>query len=87
VTADEALRDARGFAGANRVRIVKHARDRMDQRGAVYADVVHALVHAMSCCPGDRLGRWEITGPDTEGVSLTAVVVFDDKVIVITVTS
>ncbi len=50
-----ALRDIRGYAAANRVRFTKpHAFDRMDERGLVIDDVLHALREARSCALQDN---------------------------------
>ena len=43
VTPDEALRDIKGYAGANRITYSGHARDQMRARGAQREDVHHAL--------------------------------------------
>jgi len=79
----QALADVRGFALANRIEYGRHARERMQQRGAGREDVRHALVTATSCeaRPEDR---WKVAGVDTAGDELTAIVVLEDGVVVVT---
>ena len=81
----EALGHVRGYAGANRVRFSGHARQRMSARGATVAHVLHALSNAAACVASEQAGRWKATGPDLDGDSLTAVVIIEDSVIVVTV--
>jgi len=57
VDAPNALADIRGYAAANRIRIVRHAWQRMAERGAQYEDVRHALAGARRCRAADQ-GRW-----------------------------
>jgi hypothetical protein len=45
--------------------------------------VVHALKHATACAPSDA--KWKVSGPDLDGDELTAVVVLEVGVIVVTV--
>jgi len=45
--------------------------------------VVHALKHATTCAPRDA--KWKVTGPDLGGDDLTAVVVLETDVLVVTV--
>lgn len=56
----------------------------MRKRGAVFADVRHALATATSCRvePPDR---WRVDGRDCEGDVLTVIVVLEDGVVVVTV--
>lgn len=84
VTSDAALRDIRGLSRAGRIRLTFHARQRMRERGALFGDVVHALSHAVTCRAGDTNDKWKVTGPDTDGDDLVAVVVLDDDVLVVT---
>jgi len=79
-----ALQDIRGLAGAGRVDIRNHALERMDERGLDWADVVHALMNAVSCeaRPPDR---WRVEGVDLDGDSVTVVVVIELAVVVVTV--
>ena len=79
----EALRDIRGFSAAGRIRIEGHARQRMAERGARYADVVHALSNASGCALQEN-GRWRVNGEDLEGDDLTAIVVLEQGVVVVT---
>ncbi len=64
--------------------ITDHAHDRMRLRRVSVRDVYHALIGATVCRPAD-LGRWEVTGPDLDGVDLTIVAVIEEKAIVVTV--
>ncbi len=83
MTPDEALRDVRGYAAANRIRIEAHARQRMRERGVRYADLTHALSTATACALQPN-GRWRVMGADPDGDALTAVVVLEAGVVVIT---
>lgn len=84
VTAEDALRDIRGFASARRIRIEVHARQRMKERGVTFADIEHALVNA-KICTLQANGRWRVEGPDMDGDGLTSVVVLEAGVVVVTV--
>lgn len=55
----------------------------MGERGASVEHVMRALQNATSCSPSGE--RWKVTGPDLDGDALTAVVIIEDEVIVITV--
>lgn len=79
-----ALADIRGYAAANRIRILRHAWQRMSERGAQYEDVRHALSGARKCMAADQ-GRWKVTGDDLDGDELTLVVAIEAGVIVVTV--
>lgn len=74
-----ALADIRGYAAANRIRILRHAWQRMGERGAQYEDFRHALSCARRCRAADQ-GRWKVTGDD-----LALVVAIEAGVIVVTV--
>ncbi len=78
------MRDIRGMAGAGRVDIRSHALERMDERGLDWADVVRALMTAMSC-EALPLDRWKVEGVDLDGDSVTVVVVIELGVVVVTV--
>jgi hypothetical protein len=84
VTSAEALKLVHGYASANRVRFAGHARARAAQRGASVQHVMHALRNATGCAAGDA-DRWKVTGPDLDGDSLTAVVLIEDGIVVVTV--
>ena len=85
MTAAEALRDARGYASANRYDISGHARKRMRQRGVTAGDLHHALTNAASCDDKtDHDGGWRMFGPDLDGEEIIAVVVFEDGMMVVT---
>jgi hypothetical protein len=84
VTPDEALRDIRGYAAANRLRYTAHALARMRERGASRGDVKNALATA-TVCTAEADTRWCISGgQDLDGEALTVVVVLDDGVLVVT---
>ncbi len=77
-----ALADIRGYAAANR--ILRHAWQRMGERGAQYEDVRHALGGARRCRAAGQ-GRWKVTGDDLDGDELTLVASIEAGVIVVTV--
>ena len=85
MTAEElkALDDVRGYAGANRIILSRHAERRMDQRGASYEDVRHALANAHDC-RGQHDGTWRVSGADLDGDEVTIVVALEDGVVVVT---
>ncbi len=82
--ASAALAGIRGYAAANRIRILRHAWQRMGERGTQYEDVRHALAGARRCRAADQ-GRWKVTGDDLDGDELTLVVAIEAGVIVVTV--
>jgi hypothetical protein len=55
----------------------------MRERGATFADVEHALAGARRCSLQEN-GRWRVDGSDLDGDDLTAVVVLDAGVVVVT---
>lgn len=79
-----ALADIRGFGAANRIRIGRHAWERMAERGVFYEDVRNALATARSCKVHDG-GRWKVFGRDGDGDELVLVVVLEAGVTVVTV--
>jgi hypothetical protein len=79
----QALADVRGYAAAGRWTLLGHARRRAQERGARPEDVRRALVSATRCCAAE-FGRWKVTGLDTAGDELTAVVELVDGVVVVT---
>jgi hypothetical protein len=84
VTPTEARDAVRGHAQANRISYTRHARMRMEQRGARRADVRSALITgtAGAAEPDDR---WEVTGGvDLDGDDLTVVLVIADGLVVVT---
>lgn len=83
MTPRQALRDIQGFAKAYRIRFVRHASERMAQRGADREDVRRALMTATSCAASGE--RWKVSGVDVEGDELTVVCVLEDGVVVVTV--
>ena len=81
-----ALRDIQGYARANRVEFGPHAKKRMRERGAYEGDVVEALAKARRCTKNKECSdRWDVTGEDLDGDSLTAVVVIEDGIAVVTI--
>ncbi|MGA8893034.1 MAG: DUF4258 domain-containing protein [Anaeromyxobacteraceae bacterium] len=82
--AAQALADIRGYAAGGRIRILRHAWQRMGERGVRYEDVRHALVGARRCRAADQ-GRWKVTGDDLDGDELTLVVSIEEGVVVVTV--
>jgi len=84
MTPAEALGAIRGLAGAYRVVISSHAYQRMNQRGATFQDVHHALVHAQCCVWQAQKGTWKVESADLDGDALTLAVVIQDGVIVVT---
>lgn len=82
--AKAALADVRGYAAANRIRIARHAWERMAERGVQYEDVRHTLATARSCKAQDR-GRWKVAGSDRDGDELVLIVVIEAGVVVATV--
>ena len=45
--------------------------------------MVHALKNAMACVSAEA--KWKVSGPDLDGEMLTAVVVFEAGIVVVTV--
>lgn len=79
-----AVEDIRGYAAARRVRVLSHGRDRMSERGVTYADLLHALRNATDCEEGEN-GRWKVCSTDTSGEPLTAILLFQDGILIVTV--
>ena len=80
----QSLADVRGYAAANRIEFGPHARLRMGQRHAGREDVRQALMTGTSC-HAEAGERWRVEGGrDRDGDELTAVVVFEDGVLVVT---
>lgn len=73
----------RGYALANRIEFGPHARQRLRERGAEREDVRAALVSA-TVCHAEPRGRWRVEGRDRDGDDLTAIVVIEDGVVVVT---
>ena len=84
MTPGEVLRDVRGYAQANRIVLTVHARQRMRERRATFADVQHALSAAERCEPAEEPERWRVTSADLDGDALTLVVAVEDGVVVVT---
>jgi hypothetical protein len=79
-----ALEGICGLAGANRVRFTRHAEERMCQRRISASDVYCALRTATGC-RAQKDGDWKVRGLDRTGDELTAIVVLEDEVVVVTV--
>lgn len=84
MTNQRALEDARGYAAARHIRITSHGRQRMSERGVTYADLRHGLMNATACKEGER-GRWNVDSTDISGDLLTAVILFWDGLLIVTV--
>lgn len=56
----------------------------MMERNVQHGDLRNALVEARDCV-AQREGSWRVTGPDLDGDDLTAVVVIEDGLVVVTV--
>jgi hypothetical protein len=56
----------------------------MKERGATFADVLYALTNAEACVLQPN-GRWRVDGQDPDGDGLTAVVVLEAGVVVVTI--
>lgn len=81
----EALRQIKGYAQANRLQFTRHALTEMRNAGAEEQDVRRALHQAHGCRVGNQPGRWKVTGPDLEGDDLDVVVKIEDGLLIITV--
>jgi hypothetical protein len=85
MTPAEAIEAIRGYALANRILYSPHAKRRMSERGATYADVRCALETANSCVEQEN-HRWRTTGgEDLDGDELAVVVEFEAGLMVVTV--
>lgn len=56
----------------------------MSERGVTYADLLHALRNATDCEEGEN-GRWKVCSTDTSGEPLTAILLFQDGILIVTV--
>ena len=79
----EAIEVIRGYARANRIETLRHARRRMRERNVSHADLRQALSLAVGCTP-QQGERWRVSGPDVDGNELVVVVELDDGDIVVT---
>jgi hypothetical protein len=84
MTNQRALEDVRGYAAARRIRITSHGRRRMSESGVTYADLRHGLMNATACKEGER-GQWNVEVADISGDRLTAVILFWDGLLIVTV--
>lgn len=78
-----ALAEIHRLAQLRRIRLTRHAVDRMDQRGAELEDVRAALVSSTAAFTQERGWRVE-GGVDRDGDELTVIVDIEADVIVIT---
>ncbi len=85
MTSAEALADIRGLARAGRVSYVRHAIERMDERGVTRNDVEHALMNSARCAWQPRKETWKVFGVDLSGDALVVAVVIEDGLLVVTV--
>jgi len=69
---------------AGRFEIDEHAYLRMQQRNVRMADLRCALTKAFRCCLQNN-ERWKVDGPDLDGDELTAIVVIEDGLIIVTI--
>jgi hypothetical protein len=84
MTNQRALEDIRGYAAARRIRVTSHGRRRMSERGVTYADLRHGLMNATACEQGAS-DRWNVESTDVSGEPMTAVILFWDGLLVVTV--
>lgn len=85
MTPAEALADIRGLARAGRVSYVRHAIERMGERGVTRNDVEHALMNAARCVWQARKETWKAFGVDLLGDELVVAVAIEDGLLVVTV--
>lgn len=78
-----ALADVHGYAGANRIKLTRHAQERMEQRGTRLRELRAILISAPSCS-AQPSGRWRVHGVDGDGDGLDVIVVLEDGLIVVT---
>lgn len=84
MTSQQVLEDIRGYAAARRVRVSSHGRQRMNERRVTYDDLRYGLMNA-TACKQTETGRWRVDSVDRSGDRLTAVVLFWDGLLVVTV--
>lgn len=84
MTNRQVLEDIRGYAAARRIRVTSHGRQRMSERGVTHADVRYGLARAKGCSE-EGSGRWKVESTDMSGDQLTAIVLFWDGLLVVTV--
>ena len=80
----QVLEDIRGYAAARRIRVLSHGRKRMSERGVTYADLRYGLMNATTCEQVEN-GRWKVDSIDRSGDQLTAIILFLDGLLVVTV--
>lgn len=85
MTPAEAQGAIRGLARAGRVRYVRHAVERMDERGATRNDVEHTLMNASRCVWQPSKETWKVFGMDLSGDELVVAVAIEDGLLVVTV--
>lgn len=81
----KALTEIKRLAGLDRVILTKHARDRMNDRGARRGDVINALITATSATYEPERLNWRVVGgADRDGEALCVIVDLEADVIVVT---
>jgi hypothetical protein len=80
-----ALAEIQRLAQLDRIRYVRHARDRMAERGATPADVRNTLLTATAAVWQPERSNWRVRGVDCAGDDLTAVVDLEADVIIVTI--
>lgn len=86
VNDERALAQIHLLARAGRVAFTRHAKTRMDERGARPEDVVNALQIATAAIWQSERRTWRVEGGrDLVGDPLTAVVDLRDDIVIITV--
>ena len=79
------MTEIKRLAGLDRVILTKHARDRMNDRGARRGDVINALITATSATYQPERFNWRVDGgADRDGDALCVIVDLEADVIVVT---
>jgi hypothetical protein len=83
----EALREIRRVARTGLIILSPHAQRRMQTRNVRFSDVRHALQNATTVkrSTPDHASDWTATGPDLSGDELTAALILQGGVLVVTV--
>jgi hypothetical protein len=84
MTDRQVLEDIRGYAAARRICVASHGRNRMSERGVTYDDLRYGLMNATACEQAEN-GRWKVYSSDRSGDQLTAIILFRDGLLVVTV--
>lgn len=83
----DALRAIRRIARTGLIILSRHAQSRMQKRNVRFSDVRYALrnVTTVKRSASDHASDWIATGPDLDGEELTAAVILQGGVLVVTV--